>query len=61
MQSGKIYDAMKYVVPLTLGQYHKLKSENRVSENKERIVIDAKYDTETGLLLSERDPSATIM
>ena len=61
MQSGKIYDAMKYVVPLTLGQYHKLKSENRVSENKERIVIDAKYDTETGLLLSQRDPSATIM
>jgi CRISPR-associated endonuclease/helicase Cas3 len=58
IQSGKIYDAMKYVVPLTLGQYHKLKSENRVSENKERIVIDAKYDTETGLLLSQRDPSA---
>ena len=27
MQSGKIYDAMKYVVPLTLGQDHKLKSE----------------------------------
>ena len=58
IQSGRIYDAMKYVVPLTLGQYHKLKSEGRVSENKERIVIDAKYDTETGLLLGQRDPLA---
>jgi hypothetical protein len=45
-------------VPLTLGQYHKLKSEERVSENKERIVVDAKYDTETGLLIGQRDPSA---
>jgi len=61
IQFGRIYDAMKYIVPLTLGQYHKLKSENRVSENKDRIVIDAKYDTETGLLIGERDPTATIM
>ncbi len=61
IQSGRIYDAMKYVVPLTLGQYHKLKSENRVSENKERIVIDAKYDMETGLLIGQRDPSAMTM
>ncbi|HNX17328.1 MAG TPA: CRISPR-associated helicase Cas3' [Methanoregula sp.] len=61
IQSGKIYDAMKYVVPLTLGQYHKLKSENRVSENRDRIVIDARYDTDTGLLIGERDPAATII
>ena len=61
LQSGRIYDAMKYVVPLTLGQYHKLKSEERVSENKDRIVIDAKYDTEMGLVIGERDPSVTIV
>ena len=30
----KMYDAMKFVVPLALGQYHKLKSKNLVSENK---------------------------
>ena len=61
MQSGKIYDAMKYVVPLTLGQVPQTEIRKPGSENKERIVIDAKYDTETGLLLSQRDPSATIM
>jgi CRISPR-associated endonuclease/helicase Cas3 len=61
IHTGQIYDAMKYVLPLTLGQYHKLKSEDRVSENKDRIVIDAKYDTETGLLIGQRDPDASIV
>ena len=61
IQSGRIYDAMKYVVPLTLGQYHKLKSEDRASENKDRIVIDAKYDPEIGLLIGQRDHSSMTM
>ena len=60
INSGKIYDAMKYVLPLTLGQYHKLKSEDRIGENHDRIVIDARYDPEEGLLINQRDISPSL-
>jgi len=61
IRSGRIFDAMSYIVPLSLGQYHKLKFENRVEQDKERIIIDARYDNEIGLILDKRDPTASII
>ncbi|OPY38187.1 MAG: hypothetical protein A4E35_00609 [Methanoregula sp. PtaU1.Bin051] len=52
---GRIYDAMQYVLSLSLGQYHKLKSLNRISETDHGIIVNARYDPELGLIADEPD------
>jgi CRISPR-associated endonuclease/helicase Cas3 len=52
---GRIYDAMQYVLSLSLGQYYKLKSLNRISETGHGLIVNARYDPELGLLADEAD------
>ncbi len=52
---GRIYDAMQYVLSLSLGQYHRLKGLNRISQTEYGLIVNARYDPELGLLVDEPD------
>jgi CRISPR-associated endonuclease/helicase Cas3 len=52
---GKIYDGMQYVLSLSLGQYHKLKTLNRIDTTEHGLIVNARYDPELGLLVDEPD------
>jgi CRISPR-associated endonuclease/helicase Cas3 len=54
---GNIYDAMQYVLSISLGQYHKLKNLNRISQTDHGLIVNARYDPELGLLIDEPDHS----
>jgi CRISPR-associated endonuclease/helicase Cas3 len=58
---SRIYDAMQYVLSLSLGQYHKLKNLNRISETDHGLIVNARYDSELGLLADEPDHSDTLV
>jgi CRISPR-associated endonuclease/helicase Cas3 len=58
---GRIYDAMQYVLSLSLGQYHKLKNLNRISETDHGLIVNARYDPELGLLIDKPDHGDAIV
>lgn len=58
-QEGDIYGAMQYA-PAQSGQYHRLKSEGRISASEGMLFVDAVYDRDLGLLVDRRDPNAFI-
>ncbi|OPY38184.1 MAG: hypothetical protein A4E35_00606 [Methanoregula sp. PtaU1.Bin051] len=60
-EDGRIYDAMQYVLSLSLGQYHKLKNLSRISETDHGLIVNARYDPELGLLADEPDFSNTVV
>lgn len=59
----KYFEAMGYIVPISIRQYYRLLNENRVSRDGFDLFVDAKYDKELGLLLDENevDISSTII
>jgi CRISPR-associated endonuclease/helicase Cas3 len=52
---SRIYDGMQYILSLSLGQYHKLKNLNRITQTDHGIIVNARYDPEPGLLVDEPD------
>ncbi len=58
---GKIYDAMQYILSLSLGQYHKLKNLNRITQTDHGLIVNARYDSELGLLVDEPDHSDALV
>lgn len=52
---------MQYVLSLSLGQYHKLKGLNRISETDHGLIVYARYDPEPGLLADEPDHSNALV
>jgi hypothetical protein len=46
---------MQYVLSLSLGQYHKLKNLNRITQTEHGLKLHARYDPELGLLADEPD------
>lgn len=58
IKAGDVYGAMQYTLPLGIGQYHRLKSENRISISEGMLFVNAKYDPKLGLLTEKRDPGA---
>jgi CRISPR-associated endonuclease/helicase Cas3 len=58
---GKIYDAMQYVLSLSLGQYHKLKNQNQITQTDHGLIVHARYDPELGLLVDEADRSDAVI
>ncbi|KUK73062.1 CRISPR-associated helicase Cas3' [Methanobacterium sp. 42_16] len=58
IQAGDIYRAMQYTLPLSRGQYHRLKGEGRISKTEGMLFVNARYDSDLGLLVEERDPEA---
>ena len=49
IKNKKFYEAMKYILPISLQQYSYLVRENRISKTDFGIIIDASYDSELGL------------
>ncbi len=60
IQNNKLFDAMQYCLQLTNGQFHKLLKEGRVDYEK-KIFINAKYDSELGLLINEQEEHQNII
>lgn len=58
IQDGDIYGAMQYTLPLSRGQYHRLKGEGRISASEGVLFVNAVYDRDLGLLIERRDPGA---
>jgi CRISPR-associated endonuclease/helicase Cas3 len=58
---GRIYDAMQYVLSLSLGQYHRLKGLNRITQTDYGLVVNARYDPDLGLLVDEPDHSDALV
>lgn len=58
IQDGDIYGAMQYTLPLSRGQFHRLKGEGRISASEGMLFVDAVYDQHLGLLIERRDPGA---
>ena len=54
-QAHKYFEAMSYVVPISIRQYYRLLNEGRVSRNGFDFFVDARYDSEMGLLLDENE------
>lgn len=55
LKDGRIYDAMQYILSLSLGQYHKLKNMNWISETKYGPIVYTRYNPELGLIVDEPD------
>ncbi|RKX55916.1 MAG: CRISPR-associated helicase/endonuclease Cas3 [Thermotoga sp.] len=53
VENKRFYEAMKYMLPISLNQYNYLSKENRVSKTDFGLVIDAFYDSELGLVLDK--------
>lgn len=58
IQAGDIYGAMQYTLPISWGQYHRLKGEGRIAASEGMLFVDATYDRDLGLLIEHRDPRA---
>ncbi|WP_292365093.1 MULTISPECIES: CRISPR-associated helicase Cas3' [unclassified Methanoculleus] len=58
IQAGDIYGAMQYTLPLSRGQYHRLKDEGRISASEGMLFVNAEYNRNLGLLIEHRDPKA---
>nr|HQD27583.1 hypothetical protein [Methanoculleus thermophilus] len=58
IQEGDIYGAMQYTLPLSRGQYHRLRGEGRISASEGMLFVNALYDPDLGLLIDRRDPEA---
>lgn len=61
IQEKEVYEAMQYTLPISNGQYYRLKHEDRISNDEGQYFIDAKYDPEVGLLIDETDPESSII
>jgi len=58
---GRIYEGMQYVLSLSLGQFHKLKKLNRIAATEHSLIVNARYDSELGLLADEPDHSDALV
>lgn len=52
---------MQYVLSLSLGQYYKLKNRNWITPTDYGLVVNARYDSELGLLVDEPDYSDALV
>ncbi len=57
IEEKRFFEAMKYKLSISLGQYAYLKNEGRVTSTNNGIIVDAVYDNELGLLIREQTTS----
>lgn len=56
IENGNYYEAMGYVLSISIGQFKKLQKENNVEFDEETYFVNTIYDSEKGLILdSEED------
>lgn len=46
---------------LSLGQYHKLRNLNRITQTDHGLIVNVRYDPELGLLVDEPDHSDALV
>lgn len=56
----RIFDAMQYCLQLTNGQFNKLLKNGQIDFGK-KIFVNAKYDSDLGLLINEKEESTNII
>ncbi|EKF84799.1 CRISPR-associated helicase/endonuclease Cas3 [Methanobacterium formicicum] len=57
IESGRYFEAMSYFLSISVGQFKKLESENRVDFDKKTYFVDAEYDEKIGLMLDKEEDS----
>jgi CRISPR-associated endonuclease/helicase Cas3 len=55
IENKRYFEAMKYVVSISVGQYKKLKTNNQIQIDSNMIFVSVEYDSELGLLLDSED------
>jgi len=60
IENKRFFEAMKYVVPISLSQYSYLKRERRISKSDYGIMVDVTYDNELGLLIDKQNSAISI-
>jgi len=53
IENRRFFEAMKYILPISLKQYNYLKREERVSKSYYGIMVEAVYNSELGLQIQE--------
>jgi CRISPR-associated endonuclease/helicase Cas3 len=57
IDAGKYFEAMSYFLSISVGQFKKLETENRVDFDKKTYFVDADYDDKVGLRLDTEEDS----
>ena len=55
LENKRYFEAMKYIVSISIGQYQKLKSNNQIEIDSDMIFASVDYSSELGLLLDSED------
>lgn len=55
IENKRYFEAMKYVVSISVGQYKKLKTNNQIQIESDTIFASVDYNSELGLLLNSED------
>lgn len=53
IEDGNFLEITKYSLPLSKGQYHRLRAEGRINYESKHLFIDAQYDPDCGLMISK--------
>ena len=57
IEKGRYYEAMKYFLSISIGQFKKLENTNNVELDGKTYFVDAKYDNKLGLMLEDENDS----
>lgn len=57
IEEKRFFEAMKYKLSISLGQYAYLKKEGRISNTENGTIVDAIYDNNLGLLIDQSENS----
>lgn len=60
IENKRFYEAMKYILPISLNQYMYLLKNDRISKTDNGVVVDAVYDNELGLLIDKQSSALSI-
>lgn len=55
IENKRYFEAMKYIVSISIGQYKKLLNNNQVHVDSDTIFVSVEYDSELGLLLGSEE------
>jgi len=61
LENKRFYEALKYILPISLWQYNYLKSEQRISKSDFGIMMDAAYDEFFGLEIKKETEDISII
>lgn len=56
IENKRYFEAMKFLVSISLGQYYKLKKNSQIQKDEEMLFASVNYNPKLGLLLDEIDP-----